>query len=60
MFVWFFYQGIYHYQYKIITKSWFASEPEPALPEYKSDENKSKIYLLIFLFFLTKPFLLSY
>ncbi len=45
-----FYQGIYHYQYKIITKSWFEQEPEPALPVYKNDETKSKIYLLIFFY----------
>ncbi len=36
-------KGIYHYQYKVITKSWFEQEPEPALPEYKNDETKSNI-----------------
>jgi hypothetical protein len=34
--------GIYHYQYKVVTKSWFEPEPEPALPDYTDDENKSK------------------
>jgi len=33
--------GIYHYQFKVVTKSWFEPEPEPALPEYKNDENKT-------------------
>ena len=42
-----FYSGIYHYQYKIVTKSWFEPEPEPALPDYTNDETKSKLYLLI-------------
>ena len=36
------FKGIYHYQYKIITKSWFAEEPEPALPDYTNDKTKSK------------------
>ncbi|CAF0788075.1 unnamed protein product [Rotaria sp. Silwood1] len=30
--------GIYHYQYKIQTKSWFEQEPEPALPNYDDDD----------------------
>ncbi|CAF0785050.1 unnamed protein product, partial [Didymodactylos carnosus] len=30
--------GIYHYQFKIVTKSWFEAEPEPALPDYEHDE----------------------
>ncbi|CAF0732391.1 unnamed protein product [Adineta steineri] len=33
--------GIYHYQYKIVTKSWFEPEPEPALPDYTNDETKT-------------------
>jgi 1,4-alpha-glucan branching enzyme len=33
--------GIYHYQYKVVTKSWFEEEPEPALPDYKDDETKT-------------------
>ena len=33
--------GIYHYQYKVITRSWFEKEPEPALPLYNQDETKS-------------------
>jgi pullulanase/glycogen debranching enzyme len=32
--------GIYHYQYKVVTKSWFEPEPELALPEDKDDENE--------------------
>ncbi|CAF1129819.1 unnamed protein product [Rotaria sordida] len=30
--------GIFHYQFKIQTKSWFEQEPEPALPNYDDDE----------------------
>ncbi|CAF2944680.1 unnamed protein product [Rotaria sp. Silwood2] len=33
--------GIYHYQYKVVTKSWFEPEPESALPEYNNDETKT-------------------
>ncbi|CAF1048926.1 unnamed protein product [Rotaria sordida] len=33
--------GIYHYQYKVVTKSWFEPEPEPAVPEYNIDETKT-------------------
>jgi hypothetical protein len=47
MFVWFFYQGIYHYQYKVVTKSWFEEEPEPALPDNADDESKSKRYFCL-------------
>jgi 1,4-alpha-glucan branching enzyme len=32
--------GIFHYQFKIQTKSWFEQEPEPALPNYDDDEFK--------------------
>ncbi|UJR13906.1 hypothetical protein I4U23_000912 [Adineta vaga] len=32
--------GIFHYQFKIQTKSWFETEPEPALPNYDDDEFK--------------------
>ncbi|CAF4159753.1 unnamed protein product [Rotaria sp. Silwood2] len=32
--------GIFHYQFKIQTKSWFEQEPEPALPNYDDDEYK--------------------
>ncbi|CAF4934064.1 unnamed protein product [Rotaria sp. Silwood1] len=32
--------GIYHYQFKIQTKSWFEEEPEPALPNYDDEEYK--------------------
>ncbi|CAF3877089.1 unnamed protein product [Adineta steineri] len=32
--------GIFHYQFKIVTKSWFEQEPEPALPNYEDDEYK--------------------
>lgn len=42
--------GIYHYQFKIVTKSWFEPEPQPALPEYKNDENKSINHFFIPLF----------
>jgi hypothetical protein len=38
-----------------VTKSWFEPEPEPALPEYKNDENKSKNIFIRFSVFLTKP-----
>ena len=31
--------GIYHYQYKIVTKSWFEPVPTPALPDNTHDEN---------------------
>ncbi|CAF1567249.1 unnamed protein product [Rotaria sordida] len=34
-------KGIYHYQYKVVTKSWFEPEPEPAVPEYNNDETKT-------------------
>jgi hypothetical protein len=30
--------GIYHYQYKIITQSWFEKEPEPAVLDYINGE----------------------
>ncbi|CAF0807602.1 unnamed protein product [Adineta ricciae] len=33
--------GIYHYQFKVVTRSWFEAEPEPALPDYVNDETKS-------------------
>lgn len=33
--------GIYHYQFKVVTKSWFEEEPEPALPDYKDDDTKT-------------------
>ncbi|UJR36722.1 hypothetical protein I4U23_029438 [Adineta vaga] len=33
--------GIYHYQYKVVTKSWFEPEPEPALPDYTDDDTKT-------------------
>ncbi|CAF1326036.1 unnamed protein product [Adineta ricciae] len=33
--------GIYHYQFKVVTRSWFEVEPEPALPDYIDDETKS-------------------
>ncbi|CAF1562619.1 unnamed protein product [Rotaria magnacalcarata] len=32
--------GIYHYQFKVVTESWFEQELEPALPENKYDEDK--------------------
>ncbi|CAF2005740.1 unnamed protein product [Rotaria magnacalcarata] len=32
--------GIYHYQFKVVTESWFEQELEPALPEKKYDEDK--------------------
>ncbi|CAF0930610.1 unnamed protein product [Adineta steineri] len=32
--------GIFHYQFKIETKSWFEQEPEPALPNYDDEEYK--------------------
>ncbi|CAF3325386.1 unnamed protein product [Rotaria socialis] len=32
--------GIFHYQFKVQTKSWFEKEPEPALPDYDDDEFK--------------------
>ncbi|UJR33292.1 hypothetical protein I4U23_020743 [Adineta vaga] len=32
--------GIFHYQFKIQTKSWFEQEPEPALPNYDDDAYK--------------------
>ncbi|CAF2698604.1 unnamed protein product [Rotaria sp. Silwood2] len=31
--------GIYHYQFKIQTKSWFEQDPEPALPNYDDDDD---------------------
>ncbi|CAF1572472.1 unnamed protein product, partial [Didymodactylos carnosus] len=33
---------IYHYQFKVITKSWFEAEPDPALPVYHRDETKKE------------------
>ncbi|CAF4192790.1 unnamed protein product, partial [Rotaria magnacalcarata] len=33
--------GIYHYQFKVVTESWFEQELEPALPENKYDEDKT-------------------
>jgi hypothetical protein len=36
------FEGIYHYQYKVVTKSWFEEEPEPAVPDCTDDETKSK------------------
>ncbi|CAF5221616.1 unnamed protein product [Rotaria magnacalcarata] len=33
--------GIYHYQFKVVTESWFEQELEPALPEKKYDEDKT-------------------
>jgi hypothetical protein len=51
-------KGIYHYQYKVVTKSWFEQEPEQALPEYKNDEAKSKIDSLSFIL-SDKYFILS-
>jgi len=42
-----FYKGIYHYQYKVVTKSWFEEEPEPALPDNADDESKGKIYFCL-------------
>ncbi|CAF0760794.1 unnamed protein product [Didymodactylos carnosus] len=35
--------GIYHYQFKIVTKSWFEAEPEPALPDYENDEQYNEM-----------------
>jgi len=32
--------GIFHYQFKVQTKSWFEQEPEPALPNYDDEEYK--------------------
>jgi len=32
--------GIFHYQFKIQTKSWFEQEPEPALPDDDDEEFK--------------------
>ncbi len=39
------FKGIYHYQYKVVTKSWFEEEPEPALPDITNDETKSETNL---------------
>ncbi|CAF3855557.1 unnamed protein product [Rotaria magnacalcarata] len=35
--------GIYHYQFKVVTESWFEQELEPALPEKKYDEDKTNV-----------------
>ena len=49
LYLFIYYQGIYHYQYKVVTKSWFEEEPEPALPDYTDDETKSRVFFYLFM-----------
>ncbi len=51
------FKGIYHYQYKIITKSWFAEELEPTLPDYINDETKSETNFYAGFYYLKQMFL---